>query len=248
MKKVLITVFISVLFQRLDAQEKTFTREYSYKASELDSKNSCRTIAKTQLRQNLLEEIGVYIESEQILKTSEVDNKFRQDFRENISTVTAGITKMEVLDEKWDGENYWMKASITVDPTSLQQTLKQIIEDRKRTKELESLKLQLSESLKKIEDLKKEFLRGNNKNTKSEISKKYDKEILSVSREFPFFGKRIFNLNPVYTYFKLNGDSVKCRRTPLEVIHQLQGLELNNTQMASDRGHLSTTIVEVEDF
>ena len=119
------------------AQEKTFVKEYTYKASEMDSKVSCRAIAVNQLRSMLLNEVGVYVESEQILKTSDVGLKFSQDFVENIATVSAGITKLEILEEKWNGETFWMRAAITIDAESLGQSLKQLINDRQKVKELE---------------------------------------------------------------------------------------------------------------
>ena len=66
------------------AQEKTFVKEYTYNASEMDSKISCRAITVDQLRSTLLQEIGVYVESEHLLKTTDVGGKFSQDFAENI--------------------------------------------------------------------------------------------------------------------------------------------------------------------
>ena len=72
------------------AQEKTFIKEYTYLAGEMDSKISCRAIAVNQLRSILLQEVGVYVQSEQILKTSEVGGKFAQDFVESIATISAG--------------------------------------------------------------------------------------------------------------------------------------------------------------
>ncbi|MBK7652192.1 MAG: hypothetical protein IPJ20_17800 [Flammeovirgaceae bacterium] len=106
------------------SQEKTFEREYTYKASEMDSKVSCRATTINQLRSMLLNEIGVYVESESLLKTTELNGKFAQDFVENIATISAGITKLEVLDEKWNGETFWMKASITIDKKSLEESFK----------------------------------------------------------------------------------------------------------------------------
>ena len=77
--KLLPCIFLLLFAVQLNAQEKTFEREYTYKASEMDSKLFCRAIAITQLRSSLLNEIGVYVESESILKTSDVSGKFSQD-------------------------------------------------------------------------------------------------------------------------------------------------------------------------
>ena len=135
-------------------QEKTFEREYTYKASELDSKTSCRVIAINQLRLELLNEIGVFVESESILKTSEIDGKYSQNFVENIATISAGITKLKVLDEKWNGETFWMKASITINEEEIANSLKQVVSDRQKLKELENLKLQLKETSRELENLR----------------------------------------------------------------------------------------------
>ena len=96
MKKLILILFFFFSIGAT-AQEKTFEREYTYKASEMDSKLSCRAITINQLRSMLLSEIGVYVESESLLKTSEVSGKFSQDFIENIATISAGITKLVVL-------------------------------------------------------------------------------------------------------------------------------------------------------
>jgi len=136
-------------------QDKTFEREYAYKASEFDSKASCRVVAINQLRLELLNEVGVYVESESILETSEAEGKFTQNFREDISTLTAGVTRLKVLEEKWDGETFWMKASITINEQELANALNQVIADRQKLKELEALKVQLSNATRELEELRK---------------------------------------------------------------------------------------------
>ena len=122
MKKIFPFLFVILSFS-LVAQEKTFIRDFTYNASDVDSKVSCRAIAIKELRALLLNEIGFYVESESILTTSEVGEKFSQDFVENISTITAGITKLVIIDETWDGKTFWMKASITIDEKSLEESL-----------------------------------------------------------------------------------------------------------------------------
>jgi hypothetical protein len=36
--------------------------------------------------------------------------------QDDISSATSGIVKTEVLDERWDGKQCWIKAKMTVDP------------------------------------------------------------------------------------------------------------------------------------
>ena len=168
----------------LIAQEQTFIKEYTYNASEIDSKVSCRAIAINQLRSLLLNEIGVYVQSESILKTSDVSGKFSQDFVENIATISAGVTKLEVLQETWNGETFWMKASITVDKKNLEESLKQLIQDRQKLKELNETRQQLSEATKEINRLRKELL-TKDKKTDSTLMRlnisKYNNEIKSLN-------------------------------------------------------------------
>ena len=68
------------------------------------------------MRSLLLDEIGSYVESESILTTSEVGDKFSQDFVENISTITAGITKFKILEETWNG--YPLNKNLKIIPVS----------------------------------------------------------------------------------------------------------------------------------
>ena len=56
------------------AQKKTFIREFKYNSSDMDSKISCRAIALNELRVLLLNEVGLYVESQQF-KTSDVQGK-----------------------------------------------------------------------------------------------------------------------------------------------------------------------------
>ena len=182
-----VTSFFSLLLLvsiKLTAQEQVFVREYTYKASEIDSKVTSRAITINQLRSTLLNEIGVYVQSEQLLTTSEVDGKFAQDFVENIATVSAGVTKLEVLDEKWTGETFWMKASITVDKKQFEESLKQLIADRQKVKDLEDVKLKLSNATAELEKLRQELKslqRDNNSRELEKIDLKYKNEINSLS-------------------------------------------------------------------
>ena len=175
MKKVLPFFFVILSFS-LIAQEKTFIRDFTYNASDLDSKVSCRAIAKKELRSLLLDEIGSYVESESILTTSEVGDKFSQDFVENISTISAGITKFKILEETWNGKTFWMKASITIDKKSLEESLKQLIADRQKIKELEQTKQKLKTSEKEIARINKELDENKSANLE-EIAEKYNAEI-----------------------------------------------------------------------
>jgi len=173
----LLLIFLSI---NLIAQEKTFIKEYTYNASDIDSKVSSRASAINEVKKLLLSEVGVYIESESILTTSDVGEEFSQDFVENITTIVAGVTRLEVLDETWNGEVYWMKASITVDLKSVKESLKRIIADKSKVEELRETKRKLRETEKELTRIKKEFENINQENSKRVVDE-YNSKINELS-------------------------------------------------------------------
>lgn len=181
MKQVLFLLAIQVLSSPLlSAQEKTFIKEYTYKAGEMDSKISCRAIAINELRSMLLNEIGVYVESEQLLTTADVGGTFSQDFVESIATISAGVTRLEILEEKWTGDFFWMKAAITIDKKSLELSLERLINDRQKVKELEILKHQLNEANKDLAALNLKLNRSKSENDRLSITAKYNTKLNAI--------------------------------------------------------------------
>jgi tetratricopeptide (TPR) repeat protein len=129
----------------------------------------------------LLNELGVYVESNQLLKNTELGGKFSDDFVENISTISAGITKLDVLGETWNGDTFWMKAAITVDTTSLQESLKRLSEDRRKVKELEDMKQRLTDADRKLKALTQELNAQKEINQKAAITEKYNQQVNTMS-------------------------------------------------------------------
>ncbi len=66
MNKVIALLFFLSMSCNAYAQE--FIREHTYRASDDDSKNDSRSAALKQMQIGLLSEIGVYIESEMLMK------------------------------------------------------------------------------------------------------------------------------------------------------------------------------------
>lgn len=181
MKPIFIVLAIIAGVHTVYSQDKTFIKEYTYKASEADSKVSCRAIAINQLRSMLLNDLGVYVESNQLLKTNDTGSKNDQDFVENISTISAGITKLDVLGETWNGETFWMKAAITVDTTSLQESLKRISQDHQKMRELEDLKQKLDDSNQKLAELTEQLNVQKDQNAKAALAVKYNANVNEIS-------------------------------------------------------------------
>lgn len=161
------------------SQEKTIVREFTYNASDIDSKISSRANAQKELRALILNEIGVYVESERILTTLEVGEEFSQNFVENITTLAGGITKLKVLEEKWNGEIFWMKASITFNEDSLANSLKKLINNRDLLKDLNEFKIKLQESEDSILNLKRKIDENKNINIQK-VTDEYNSQIKEI--------------------------------------------------------------------
>ena len=169
-----------ILFAFSFAEEKTFIREYTYQASDYDSKVTSRANSLEQVKRILLEEVSVFIKSEVDWTQTEqlIKGKYElTDFYENkIQTVTAGITETVILDEKWTGVEYWIKAEITIDPDDIKRRVDEIIQNKKKLKELDDVRKKADDALAEIERLKKELANSESEVEQLRLSKEYNKQ------------------------------------------------------------------------
>jgi hypothetical protein len=178
------------IFSVTSVQAETYIREYTYFASEADSKITSRINALDQVKVILLQEIGTHIQ-QQIRITK--DSSGLMVATEDIEALTAGLTKVKILDEKWTGETFFIKAEIEADT---EQVLKSL-EDLKTQKNIELLKilekskenqLKLKEARKEIKNLRTQLAGSNSKTEKEKLISRYKKQIekinpYSVSKE-----------------------------------------------------------------
>ncbi|MDI6728750.1 MAG: hypothetical protein QMD44_07510 [Thermodesulfovibrionales bacterium] len=172
--KVFIFAVINIfLFAGLShAKKVTFVKEYTYQASELDSKASCRTISLEMVKRLLLEELGTYLISETEVK----DFKLTKD---QVKTYSAGIVGAEIIEDKWDGKTYWLKAKVSADPKEAAKALKKIIDDKYQAKQLEETRKNAEELTKENERLRKQpevLAKSKKRNTKAEAKRVRDYE------------------------------------------------------------------------
>jgi len=144
----------------------TYQKEYSYQASEADSKISCRTISLEQVKSLLLEELGTYLE-----RNTEVINY--EVTRDQIIALTAGIVRAQIISEKWDGKAYYIVAKIQVDPKELEKSIASLKEERQNISELEESKKRTKELLLEVERLKQELKTAPDSGQKEEGNKQY---------------------------------------------------------------------------
>lgn len=146
-----IAILLLILSNSAFAERVTIIKEYTYLASDIDSKVSSRTIALELVKRILLEQLG-------ILLINETEVKNYQMTKDQITTITAGIVSTEILEEQWDGRSYYIKARLIADPDEVSKTVDAIRFDKKKSKELEDSKRNAENAMKEIDQLKNELL------------------------------------------------------------------------------------------
>lgn len=125
-------------------------KEYTYQASEADSKQSARWSALEQVKRLLLEEVGSYLES-----STEVRNFMLS--KDEIITLTGGILKTEVIKEFWNGEIYWVSAKVCAESESVIKSIDRLRQNNELKRELERQKAVSEEATKEKENLRKQL-------------------------------------------------------------------------------------------
>lgn len=183
-RKLLLTMIFWVMITS-GAHAKTYIRDYTYEASEADSKITSRTVALDQVKAILLQEIGTHIRQKiQITK----DGSGKTYASEEIEAVTLGITMINIIEESWDGKQYILKAQIEVDENQILKELERYAENsyqREQQKdELNKTMSRLGQVRKENERLRKEIQEAHNSPTAAaQLSKEYTNNIDILSAE-----------------------------------------------------------------
>ncbi|MFZ4465276.1 MAG: hypothetical protein ACOYN5_15630 [Bacteroidales bacterium] len=132
------------------SQEKVFIREYRYTAGESDSKITAREKAISQVKALLLEELGTYVESYVNLNIVETEKISESFFQQEIKTLSAGTTETIILEENWNGYEFYIKAQIKADPNEVIRKINETLSARRSSVMIDSLKLLLNASNQEI--------------------------------------------------------------------------------------------------
>jgi len=157
----------------ISAKMVTYVKEYRYQASEGDSKLSCRTVAFELVKRLLLEELGTYLMSETEVKDFDLT-------KDRISSLTAGIVSTVILEEKWDGQTYFLKAKISTDTDELIKLIDRIRGNQEQSKNWEEIMKKTEEALSEIEKLKKEIRKGSAEKVGQEKYVKANNELSAI--------------------------------------------------------------------
>ena len=149
-KHMLLVMFIIALPFHVWATPVEFIKEYTYDAGETDSLLTCRTVSLMQVKRLLLEELGTYLESH----TEIVDFQLKRD---QITVLTGGIVKTDIIDEKWNGRTYWLKAKMNSDPDDVIANIDKLQRNNQIEKTVKDLTEEYDNAFAKIEELKEEL-------------------------------------------------------------------------------------------
>lgn len=115
------------------AQETKYVRDYTYKASDLDSKVSARNNTLKLIKAGVLEEIISYVHSNSSLAQSQSGDHFRTSFIQQTSSSSAGFVKARILEENWNGFEMRIKAEVTADPVAIRKELERTLALKQNT-------------------------------------------------------------------------------------------------------------------
>jgi hypothetical protein len=182
----LVVLFVITIilagWQKAIAKPITVTREYTYRASEADSKLTSRTIAMEQVKRLLLEELGTYLVSNTEVRDSALT-------KDEIVTYTSGWVATVVVKEKWNGEDYYLMAKITADTDDVAKAISFMHEDRNKSDEMKQLRTQANDSLKEIDRLRRELAaakastKPDNKVKAVAVQKDYDLAVAKLATD-----------------------------------------------------------------
>lgn len=126
--------------------QKEFIESYTYSAGEADSKLTCRTISLLEVKRLLLERIGTYLTSR-----TEVQN-YRIE-KDEIVVLTAGIVKLEILDENWNGETYTLTAKIAANPDEVARAIEELKRQGNKMESVEKIEEINNTSLEQLREM-----------------------------------------------------------------------------------------------
>jgi tetratricopeptide (TPR) repeat protein len=126
-----------------------------------------------QVKRLLLEELGTYLESQTEVKNYQLT-------KDQISTLAAGTVRTEIIEEKWDGKTYYLKAKISADPDEVAKSVDNLRKDTQKAKGLEENKNLANKYLEEIKQLRKE-LEGTKKEPETKIIKQYNVAVGKLS-------------------------------------------------------------------
>ncbi len=234
MKKFFIII---ILFLVVLLNSKTWVREYTYNAGDADSKITSRAIALEEVQRLLLQEIGVFVYSKIQNETSEIGGELKELTSKQVEVMTAGVTQTKILDEKWNGEIYYIKAEIEVDEDKVIANLDNLMLNDEINRQLEESHIKTQEAYLEIERLRNELAQVKNDSEKIELQKDYERSTQQLSIEEMMKESAQFVANKDFeNAHKIMRDAYNLDPTNARVLYSLGTIAFHQKkyQLASD--------------
>lgn len=182
-------LFILLLFIPLASKEISYIKEYTYSASDYDSKVTSRSKAIQEIKEILLNQVASYVKSSRSLTI--IDEK--DFYKEDILSVTAGITQFNIINEMWNGKIYWIKAKVDLDPDDIEAKIDAIIKNdslfSELKKERQKSERMLQENTMLTNEIKK--LKSKNELLNSQIYTPVVTEKISSEKTISAYDKKL---------------------------------------------------------
>jgi len=121
--KLLLTGF---MLTPVYAAEQVFVRDYEYIATDYDSKYTAKVAAVDGLKSTLLDELGVYVQTE--IKLHQ-DSFGRSYMTKDMVQLTAGILSLKLLQERWNLTSYYVEGEMRANPEEVRQAVERLRRD-----------------------------------------------------------------------------------------------------------------------
>jgi membrane-associated HD superfamily phosphohydrolase len=103
-------------------------------------------VSLIEIKRLLLEKIGTSLESRTEIKDFRIE-------KDEIVALTAGIVKLEILDEKWNGEKYSLTAKVEANPEDITKAINNLRNQHDKMENIQKLKEFNDESLEQIREM-----------------------------------------------------------------------------------------------
>jgi TPR repeat protein len=87
-----------------------------HQVGDADSKVTSRQISMQEIKVELLSELGTYIQSRIDITQG---NKTDTEFKEEIIALTSGFVRVDMIEERFNGDTYYLKAKLVADPAEV---------------------------------------------------------------------------------------------------------------------------------
>lgn len=175
MKQLFILILLLFTAQ-ISAKKQEYIREYTYEATDYDSRESSRMVALAHVKQELLKVISTLIVSQR----QSVDEAW---YSEEVLSLAMGVIQTKIIEEKWNGETFYLKAKMKTDQKDIEKRLKRVLKNRAELYALKETEERVTQLLENNAKMRRELARAeSDKSYKISVSFFMDQKRLAIAQ------------------------------------------------------------------